>query len=195
MALRGLAHGVEEAFGCPQAHRGGRNLRRLTSKIALDLMGRKIQNVLEPIEVGVRTSHGTEGVVHAARQWMNRHSDNSNKVMVLNDIKNAFNSVDRSAVLQAVLESFSEVAPWADLCCLSFSGFFTVRPSVRFCVHVDLLLPVSGVAAAPFGTLLRPSVVLRVPDLLCLHSRLRLCQALLCWSCSARWRSLPSPLP
>ena len=68
-------------------------------------MGSKIQNVLEPIQVGLRTSHGTEGVVHAARQWMNRHSDNANKVMVLIDIKNAFNSVDRSAVLQAVRES------------------------------------------------------------------------------------------
>ena len=94
----------------------GETLRRLTSKIALELTGSRIQNVLEPIQVGVRTSHGTEGIVHAARQWMNRHSDNPNKVMVLTDIENAFNSVDRSAVLQAVRESFSEIAPWTDLC-------------------------------------------------------------------------------
>ena len=26
---------------------------------------------------------GPKGIVHAARQWMNRHSDNTNKVMVL----------------------------------------------------------------------------------------------------------------
>ena len=52
MALRRLAHGAEEAFR-PIAV--GETL--LTSKIALELMGSKIQNVLEPIQVGVQTSH------------------------------------------------------------------------------------------------------------------------------------------
>ena len=111
MALRGLTHGFEEAFGCLRAYRrSAKPSASSRATIALELMGSKIQSVLEPIQVGVRTSHGTEGVVHVARQWMNRHSDNSNKVMVL------INSVDRSAVLQAVREFFPENAPWADLC-------------------------------------------------------------------------------
>ena len=61
----------------------GETLRRVTSKIALELMGSKIQNVLEPNQIGVGTS---------------------------------FNCVDRSAVLQAVQESFPEIAPRADIC-------------------------------------------------------------------------------
>ena len=63
------------------------------------------QNVLEPIQVGVRTSHQTEGNVHAARHWMNRHSNNPNNVVVLVDIRNAFNCVDWSAVKHSVWES------------------------------------------------------------------------------------------
>ena len=80
------------------------------------LRGGRSKMCSSPFRLGVRTCHGTGGIVHAARQWMNRHSNNSNKVMVLIDIKNAFNCVDRSAVLQAVRESFSEIVPWADLC-------------------------------------------------------------------------------
>ena len=105
----------------------GETLRRLTSKIALELVGSKTQSVLEPVQVGVRTSHGTEGIVHAARQRVNPHSDNSNKVIVLIDIKNAFNSVDLSAVLR---ESFSEIVLWADLCFRSPSSLVIVDSTI-----------------------------------------------------------------
>ena len=75
----------------------GETLRRLTGKIALQLMVSRIHTILEPIQVGVR-----EGIAHAARQWMNRRKNNPNKVMVLVDVRNSFNCVGRFADPEAV---------------------------------------------------------------------------------------------
>ena len=42
----------------------GETLRRLCSKVCVDLMGSSIHSILEPVQVGVRTKFGCEAVVH-----------------------------------------------------------------------------------------------------------------------------------
>ena len=71
---------------------------------------------LKPIQVGVQTKSGGEAVVHTARRWTKTVCDDPDRVLVLIDHANAFNCVSRGAVLSAVREHFSWLAPWAATC-------------------------------------------------------------------------------
>ena len=92
----------------------GETLRRLVSKCMLATVADDAKSRLEPLQVGVGTRLGTEATVHVARQWMCRHSGDAHRVLVKMDLENAFNCVDRQAVLSAVREMFPELAPWVD---------------------------------------------------------------------------------
>lgn len=50
------------------------------------------------------------------RAWAARHATASNKVVVKLDFRNAFNLVNREAVLRAVRERFPALARWATWC-------------------------------------------------------------------------------
>eukprot|EP00971_Amphidinium_carterae_P092165 1825007-Amphidinium_carterae.4 len=54
------------------------------------------------IAQGVGASGGAEHMVHTTMQWFQRASAHNDHVLVLMDVKNAFNSVDRAAIMQAV---------------------------------------------------------------------------------------------
>ena len=77
-------------------------LRRLCSKVCVDLMGSSLHSILEPVQVGVQTRFGCEAVVHTTRQWAHTFRDDPDRVLVLIDLSNAFNCVSRGAVLSAV---------------------------------------------------------------------------------------------
>ena len=47
----------------------GETIRRLTSKVAVDLITERARVVLEPLQLGVKTPNGCEAIIHAARQW------------------------------------------------------------------------------------------------------------------------------
>ena len=68
---------------------------------------------LFPMQVGVNVSGGAEAVVHVTRQWLSRWKDDRSRVLVTIDIENAYNTLDRSAILSSV----RRVAP-----SLSFRG-------------------------------------------------------------------------
>ena len=68
-----------------------------------------------PIQVGVAVACGAEAAVHTAEQWMRRNKHDPSKVFFKLDLKNAFNTVDRTAVLKAVREKFAEVSSWTEL--------------------------------------------------------------------------------
>ena len=93
----------------------GETLRRLCSKVAIELMG---SSILEPVQVGVQTKFGCEAVVHTTRQWTNTFRDDPDRVLVLIDLANAFNCVSRGAVLSAMRKHFPWLTPWADTCYL-----------------------------------------------------------------------------
>ena len=54
--------------------------------------------------------------VHTVRAWAERHAGSSQKVLVQLDFANAFNSVQRDAVLQQVVDHFPALSRWATWC-------------------------------------------------------------------------------
>ena len=94
----------------------GESLRRLCSKVAVELMGSSVNCILEPIQVGVQTKARCEAVIHTTRQWTKSFCDDPDRVLVLLDLSNAFNCLSRGAVLSAVRRHFPWMAPWADTC-------------------------------------------------------------------------------
>ena len=72
--------------------------------------------MLWPLQAGVGVSGGAERVVHAVRNWAQRHAGQPHKVVLKVDFQNAFNSVDRAAVLQAVRQHLPTLGCWADWC-------------------------------------------------------------------------------
>ena len=86
------------------------------SKIIGASISEVVQSYLEPVQVGVGTASGTEALVHVVRQWCGRHRENSDNVLALLDISNAFNSVDRSAFRKVLRRVAPSAAPWTDFC-------------------------------------------------------------------------------
>ena len=77
-------------------------MRRLFSKLALGEAAQEVAAFLEPCQLGVGVPFGCEAVVHTARQWLGRNEGDAGKVMVMIDMANAFNTLDRSAVRNGV---------------------------------------------------------------------------------------------
>ena len=69
-------------------------------------------DTLEPLQVGVGSRGGCEAIVHCARQWMCRHRGDRERLLLKIDMENAFNCVDRAAMLDAVRSTFPYLAPW-----------------------------------------------------------------------------------
>ena len=107
----------------------GETFRRITGKVAVELISDRARAVLEPIQLGVKTPNGCEAIVHATRQWFHRHRLAPSKTAVSVDISNAFNTVNRSAVLQSIRTHFPSLAPWVD-CCYRFDSYLFTGSSV-----------------------------------------------------------------
>ena len=103
----------------------GETIRRLTSKVAVDLITERAREIFEPLQLGVKTPNGCEAIIHVARQWFSRHHTNPDKVAVSVDVSNAFNTVHRAAVLRAVRVHFPSLSPWVDCCYRHESTLFT----------------------------------------------------------------------
>ena len=103
----------------------GETLRRITSKVAVELISDQARTILEPIQLGVKTPNGCEAIVHTTRQWFHRHRSDPSKTAVSVDISNAFNTMNRSAVLQSIRTHFSSLAPWVGCCYRYDSHLFT----------------------------------------------------------------------
>ena len=93
------------------------SLRRLYSKVAVELMGSSVRTILVPIQVGVQTKkQGARLSFHTTRQWTKTFCGDPDRVLLLLDLSNAFNCVSRAAVLSAVRRHFPWMTPWADTC-------------------------------------------------------------------------------
>ena len=80
----------------------GSTLRRLTTKVGLNLVSRNLANHFEPSQLGYSSRGGSEAAAHAARLYLK--SDIRNKVLLKLDIKNAFNCMRRDTILLKVKE-------------------------------------------------------------------------------------------
>ena len=103
----------------------GETIRRITSKVAVELISERARTILEPLQLGVKTPNGCEAIIHTTRQWFHRHRSNPTKTAISVDISNAFNTVHRSAVLQSVRTHFPSLVPWVDCCYRHDSHLFT----------------------------------------------------------------------
>ena len=93
----------------------GEVLRRLVSKcFCSKFKGRCEKTFLEVGQVGVGIKGGAEAAVTAVRNALERGDKNLGVLKV--DLENAFNSIDRKAVLEAVREFFPEVEAWFRFC-------------------------------------------------------------------------------
>ena len=84
----------------------GELLRRLTGKCVLEAVREAARDFFWPAQVGVAVPAGAEKAVHATRAWVDHHSWATDKVLVKLDFANAFNCIDRGAVLQRARDTF-----------------------------------------------------------------------------------------
>ena len=127
----------------------GETIRRITSKVAVELISDRARTILEPLQLGVKTSNGCEAIIHTTRQWFHQNRSDPPKTAISVDISNAFNTVHRSAVVQSVRTHFPSLAPWVDCCYRHDSHLFTgssaacdqVIPSSRGAQQGDPLGP------------------------------------------------------
>ena len=78
----------------------GYTLRRLVAKCANSYAQRKLADFFCPLQVGVAVSGGCEAAVHATRRFLENMS--GQEAIVKLDFSNAFNTVRRDAMLNAV---------------------------------------------------------------------------------------------
>ena len=81
-------------------------LRRLAAKVVNNIAVDKLTPLLAPNQVGVGVAHGMEAAVHATRTYVQQLPPDSAVVKL--DFRNAFNSVRRDVMLDAVRASLPE---------------------------------------------------------------------------------------
>ncbi|XP_055351591.1 uncharacterized protein LOC129597910 [Paramacrobiotus metropolitanus] len=123
----------------------GMILRRLTAKIICTRLKDRSAAILSPQQLGVNVRGGAEAIVHATRKFLESTGDTT-KVVLKVDLKNAFNTLSREAVLTAAKERFPE-----------YSDFLTAAYGHHSTLFVDdlTLSSESGVQQGdPLGPLL-----------------------------------------
>jgi hypothetical protein len=92
----------------------GLTLRRLCSKIACAAVTERLIPILSPRQLGVGVKGGGEAIVHAARGFL--LDLNPEEVLVKLDFTNAFNTVRRDVILEAVAELSPELFHYVSSC-------------------------------------------------------------------------------
>lgn len=95
----------------------GYTLRRLVAKCANLYALRKLAGYFRPVQLGVAISGGCEAAIHASRRFVEEMADD--EVLVKLDFSNAFNSIRRDAVLNAVAAKLPELYAF---CNSAYSG-------------------------------------------------------------------------
>jgi hypothetical protein len=85
----------------------GYTLRRLAAKMANTFATKKMSTILSPLQLGVGTAGGMEAAVHATRQYLEKLTNNC--AIVKLDFKNAFNTLRRDSMLEALSTNIPEL--------------------------------------------------------------------------------------
>ena len=88
----------------------GFTVRRLASKCACLYAMESIPHLLSPYQLGFGVSGGAEAAVHAARMYLNHLPPQ--KALLKIDFKNAFNSIRRDKMFEAVEAYIPELLPF-----------------------------------------------------------------------------------
>ena len=100
---------VQRYVLCPRRVRPiavGNTLRRLATKVIVFPATAEIRDQVQPTQLGVGTPAGCEAALRAVRHYM--ESSSSPKVLLKIDLKNAFNSIRRDKVLEAIRDHLPE---------------------------------------------------------------------------------------
>ncbi|KAI3822031.1 hypothetical protein L1987_09612 [Smallanthus sonchifolius] len=134
--------------------------RRVVSKVAMKGVGRDMAKYLGDFQFGVGVPNGAETVLHSANRFVNAHHRDGSLAMLTVDFSNAFNLVDRTALLNEVRKMCPSISAWVD---------FLYGQPARLYVGNDYIWSSTGVQQGdPLGPLLFALVlhplVLRIRD-------------------------------
>lgn len=107
-------------IGIPKKPRGirpiaiGETLRRLAAKALVLQFQESACNQLLPIQLGVSIPQATEIIAHAVQAWYQHPKPD--EALLLIDFENAYNSLDRQAMVNAVCADAPEFARYAAFC-------------------------------------------------------------------------------
>jgi hypothetical protein len=93
----------------------GETLRRLSAKCLVGRYQPAAVETLFPIQLGVGVRGATEAIIHKAKEWLHSRIPADHAMMLL-DFSNAFNSLDRSAMLRAIADRCPHFLPYAAYC-------------------------------------------------------------------------------
>ncbi|GJV86422.1 putative reverse transcriptase domain-containing protein [Tanacetum coccineum] len=88
--------------------------RRLVSMVAMKGVGKEMSKYLGDFQFGVGVSGGAEAVLHSANRVLSEYHNDGSLAMLTVDFSNAFNLVDRSALLHEVRVRCPSISLWVD---------------------------------------------------------------------------------
>ncbi|PWA80994.1 hypothetical protein CTI12_AA190310 [Artemisia annua] len=88
--------------------------RRLVSKVAMKGVGKEMSKYLSDFQFGVGVSGGVEAVLHSVNRVLSEYHNDWSFAMLTVDFSNAFNLVDRSALLHEVRVRCPSISLWVD---------------------------------------------------------------------------------
>src|SRR6266487_829484 len=120
--------------------------RRLVSKVAMKGVGKDMTKYLNDFQFGVGIPSGAEAILHSANMVLSQRHEDGSLAMLTIDFSNAFNMVDRSALLQEVRVRCPYISLWVE---------FLYGQAARLYLGDDHIMAATGVQQGdPLGPLL-----------------------------------------
>ena len=88
----------------------GYTWRRLAAKVCCKHVSERAAALLSPRQLGFGVQRGAEGAAHATRCYFNNLTED--KIIIKIDFSNAFNTLRRDTILEAVQQYFPELLPY-----------------------------------------------------------------------------------
>ena len=121
--------------------------RRWAAKCAMSSVSQKMANYFCPIQMGVGIRDGAVATVHAAQSLIREYQSDRSLVLLKIDFANAFNTISRNYMLQAVRQHCPEIYTWVQFCYSDHSQLYVDG--------YDIITSASGVQQGdPLGPLL-----------------------------------------
>ena len=107
----------------------GCTLRRLSAKVAGGRVVKEMGNLLAPQQLGFGVRGGGEAAVHAVRLFL--HDLDPSKSVLKLDFMNAFNSIRRDKMLEAVIQHVPQIYPFVHSAYSSVSSLFWWNKTIQ----------------------------------------------------------------
>jgi len=115
----------------------GNVFRRITAKCVCKLNQVRFRAALGKQQAGVACPAGAESIIHLTREVVERKWTDPDFVILKVDFANAFNAIDRTALLEQTQEQFPELLPWVQWCYGDSPLLIHPTGNIRSCVGVQ----------------------------------------------------------